>query len=56
MKVESPERLATLSARARDCFAGGAVHLRIEALYHRFITEPEEAERECETLYTHLLF
>jgi hypothetical protein len=51
MKTESPERLAALSARARDCFAGGAPHLRIEALYHRFITQPEEAQRECEMLY-----
>ncbi len=52
MKAESPERLAVLSERARACFVGEALHLRIEALYHRFITQPEAAQQECSMLYS----
>jgi hypothetical protein len=51
MKSESPDWLAALSTRAQVYFEGKAPHLRIEALYHRFTTQPEAAEQECATLY-----
>jgi hypothetical protein len=51
MKSESPDWFAALSTRAQVYFEGKAPHLRIEALYHRFTTQPEAAEQECATLY-----
>jgi tetratricopeptide (TPR) repeat protein len=51
MKDEFPNRLAALSKRARIYFNGEAPHLRIEALYHGFIVDPEAAQQECAILY-----
>ena len=37
-----PDRFHHLSTRAANCFHGDEPHLRIEALYHRLIAEPEQ--------------
>ena len=50
MKMEFPDQLAVLSARARAYFQGEAAHLRIEALYHQFVTQPEDAKRGYDLL------
>jgi tetratricopeptide (TPR) repeat protein len=52
---EDPEGLRALSARAQAHFAkDNAAHAVVEALYQRFIAEPEIAERECRKLYRQL--
>jgi tetratricopeptide (TPR) repeat protein len=55
LHVEDPEGLRALSARAQAHFAkDNAAHAVVEALYQRFIAEPEIAERECRKLYRRL--
>jgi tetratricopeptide (TPR) repeat protein len=55
LHAEDPNRMRALSARAHTHFAkDNASHAVVEALYQRFIAEPEVAERECRKLYRRL--
>src|SRR5262249_3447018 len=50
MSASTPERFRMLSARAAACFAGDEPPMRVESLYHRLISVPEEAARELDEL------
>ena len=47
-----PDRFHHLSTRATNCFQGDEPHLRIEALYHRLIAEPEQGRDALRQLYS----
>jgi tetratricopeptide (TPR) repeat protein len=42
LQSADPGRFHCLSSRAASCFAGEAPHLRIEALYHLLVAEPQQ--------------
>ena len=49
--AENPELFQTLSARAATCWEGDSFADRIEAIYHRLSSDPEQAIDDLERTY-----
>jgi tetratricopeptide (TPR) repeat protein len=48
LRTEKPELFAGLSARAASCWTGDAFADRIESIYHRLSSEPEQAAEDLD--------
>jgi tetratricopeptide (TPR) repeat protein len=51
LRAERPELFQTLSARAAGCWQGDAFADRIEAIYHRLSSDPDQAIDDLERTY-----